>query len=305
MTRGGPSPRTDGFGRLGLRPGAGEMRTARYLALCLLAGGVAFGAGAAASWLLGRTAVATDGDGAVATAALPDLVSVALDEAAGVPGPARTIHVARYEVTIADWGRCAAGGGCAFTPRRRPYQSGDHPVTGVSWLDVQQYVAWLSETTGRSFRLPMEGEWDFLARDVVEQKAEKLWDDPRLAWAADYASFARREKKATESVGHFGANRLGIHDLGGNVWEWTDSCWRRGGDSDGAGARARCGGVRVLAGEHKTYQSEFIRQVPLGGCSIGYPPANLGFRVVLDDGPGGTRHGALEGLLRALRIRSA
>ena len=73
----------------------------------------------------------------------------------------------------------------------------------------------------------MEREWDFLARDVVEQEVAKLWDDPRLDWAADYLNFGKREKKATEPVGHFGANRLGIHDLDGNVWEWTDSCRRR------------------------------------------------------------------------------
>ena len=281
------------------------MKIGRYAALCLLAGGVAFGAGSAVSWLPSRTVSATDGDGTAATAVLPDLVPVVLDEAVDASGAARTIHVAKYEVTIADWDRCAADGACTFTPRRRPYQSGDHPITGVSWLDVRQYVGWLSETTGRSFRLPLEREWDFLARDVVEQEVEKLWDDPRLAWAADYASFAKREKKATEPAGHFGANRQGIHDLDGNVWEWTDSCWRSSGASDGTGARASCGGVRVLAGEHKTYQSEFIRQVPLGGCSIGYPPANLGFRVVLDGEPGGTRYGILQGLLRALRIRSA
>ena len=147
----------------------------------------------------------------------------------------------------------------------------------------------------------MAGEWDFLARDVVEQKVEKLWDDPRLAWAADYANFAKRERKATKPVGHFSANRQGIHDLDGNVWEWTDSCRRSSGAEDSGGARADCGGVRTLAGKHKTYQSEFIRQVPLGGCSIGYPPANLGVRVMLDDEP--ARHGILQTLLQRLRSR--
>ena len=281
------------------------MKARRYLALCLLAGGVAFGAGSAASWLLGRTDSATNGRGAAAAEPLPELVAVALDEAESPSGAAPVVHVARYEVTIAEWDRCAADGGCAFTPRRRPSQAADHPVTGVSWRDVQQYVRWLSRATGRSFRLPTEDEWDYLAKDVVERTVEKLWDDPRLAWAADYAGFAKREKKATEAVGHFGANRHGIHDLRGNVWEWTDTCWRSFDDEDPGGSPARCTGVRILAGTHKTWQSEFIRQVPPGGCSVGYPPANLGFRVVLDDDGGGTRHGILRSLLRALRIQSA
>ena len=155
--------------------------------------------------------------------------------------------------------------------------------------------------TGRKVRLPKEKEWDYLAQDVVAQEVKKLWDDPRLAWAADYANFGLREKKATEPVGHFSANRQGIYDLDGNVWEWTDSCWRSSEAADGVRKRANCGGVRILAGKHKTWQSEFIRQVPLGGCSIGYPPANLGFRVVLDDEPATKRHGILQALLQTLR----
>ena len=282
----------------------GEMKARRYLALCLLAGGVAFGAGSAASWLLGRTGSAASASAKEAAEPLPELVAVALDESASASGAAPVIHVARYEVTIADWDRCAADEGCAFTPRKRPNQAADHPVTGVSWRDVQQYVRWLSRATGRPFRLPREKEWDYLAKDVVEPKVEKLWDDPRLAWAADYARFAKREKKATEAVGHFGANRHGIHDLDGNVWEWTDTCWRSSDDEDSGGSSTRCAGVRILAGTHKTWQSEFIRQVPPGGCSVGYPPANLGFRVVLDEDRGGTRHGIVQGLLRALRIHS-
>ena len=280
------------------------METRRYLALCLLVGVIAFGAGSAASWLPGRAASAPNGAGAGADAA-PEFVPVVLDGTVDASGVARTIHVAKFEVTIGEWDRCAAGGGCSFTPRRRPGQSDDHPVTGVSWLDVQQYVRWLSTATGREFRLPMETEWDFLARDVVQREVGKLWDDPRLAWAADYANFSKREKKATEPVGHFGANRQGIHDLDGNVWEWTDSCPRDDG-ADGVDRTPKsCGGVRILAGKHKTWQSEFIRQVPLGGCSIGYPPANLGFRLVLDDDSSETRHGRLRTILRALLVRFA
>jgi hypothetical protein len=281
------------------------MKARRYIAVCLLAGGLAFGAGSAASWLLSRTASTTGGSGPVAAETLPELVTVTLDETVGSSGAARTIHVAKYEITVGAWDRCAADGGCSFTPRRRPYQSADHPVTGVNWRDVQQYVRWLSEATGWRLRLPREKEWDYLAKDVVEQKVEKLWDDPRLAWAADYASFGMREKKATEPVGHFSANRHGIHDLDGNVWEWTDTCWRNGASTKVDEAPVNCGGVRILAGKHKTWQSEFVRQVPLGGCSIGFPPSNLGFRIVLDDEPATMRHEILQTLIRALRIQSA
>ena len=88
------------------------------------------------------------------------------------------------------------------------------------------------------------------------------------------------------------------------MWEWTDSCWRDGAAEGGDRAPKSCGGVRILAGKHKTWQSEFIRHVPVGGCSIGYPPANLGFRVVLDDEPATARHGILQTLLLRLRTQT-
>ena len=281
------------------------MTTTRFVSLTLLAGCLALAAGSAASWRLSRTAsgAGTSDDGRGAEL-LPALVTVELEEpTAATPGGPRTIHVARYETAIRDWDRCVADGGCGYKPRKRRYHAADHPVTDVSWLDVQQYIRWLSDTTGRNFRLPKASEWDFMAKDVVEQETKKLWDDPRLAWAADYASYGLRKKKATHPVGHYGPNRQGIHDLDGNVWEWTDTCWRGSGSANEA--TENCGGARILAGAHKTYQSEFVREVPAGGCSIGFPPSNLGFRVVLDENPEVKPGSMLQALRKMFHLPSA
>lgn len=283
------------------------MTTTRFVSLSLLAGCLAFAAGSAAPWLLGRAAsVSGTGGDFRAADLLPALVAVKLEEApAAAPGRPRTLHIARFEVTIGDWDRCVAAGGCPYQPRKRRDQAADHPVTGVSWLDVQRYIRWLSDATGREFRLPKASEWDFLAKDVVERDAKKLWDDPRLAWAADYASYGLREPKATHPVGHYGPNRQGIHDLDGNVWEWTDTCWRGSASGGTDEAIENCGGARVLAGTHKTYQSEFVREVPAGGCSIGFPPSNLGFRVVADENPVVTPGSMLRALRWMFRSPSA
>ena len=69
------------------------MTTPRYVALCLVAGVLAFGAGSAASWLLSRTASATGGKGAFAVALLPELVPAVLDETVDASAATRTIHV--------------------------------------------------------------------------------------------------------------------------------------------------------------------------------------------------------------------
>ena len=281
------------------------MKVKSFLSRSLLAGCLAFGVGLAASWLLSQLDSDASAKGHLAADLLPDLVTVTLEEEA-TPGELDVLHVARYEVTIAHWDQCVAAGGCAYEPPRRQYQSADHPVTGVNWLDAQQYIQWLSKVTGRDFRLPKASEWDYLAKDVVEQEVEKLWDDPRLAWAADYASYGLRQEKTTRPVGHFSTNRHGVHDLDGNVWEWTDTCWRSNETGDPATTTPeRCGGTRILSGTHKTYQSVFVRRVPAGGCSIGFPPANIGFRVVLDGEPDEKTNSMLQVLHETSRIPSA
>ena len=186
------------------------MKTTAFITWALLASCLAFGAGSAASWLLGRPASASGDGSGVSDPLLPDLVAVTLEAAPeGESEATRVIFVGKHEVTIAGWEQCVDAGACDHRPRQRKYQGADHPVTGVNWLDVQQYVRWLSEHTGERLRLPRASEWDFLAQDVVEQEVKKLWDDPRLAWAADYANYGLRGSKATKPVGHFSENRQG------------------------------------------------------------------------------------------------
>ena len=83
------------------------------------------------------------------------------------------------------------------------------------------------------------------------------------------------------AAGSFGANENGIFDLAGNVWEWTNTCFihRTVKDADAGASTANCG-VRVVEGRHRTYMTDFIRDPRTGGCAVGKPPSNLGFRLV-------------------------
>ena len=73
--------------------------------------------------------------------------------------------------------------------------------------------------------------------------------------------------------------------LAGNVWEWTNTCFLRM-TLEPTGRRTvtntNCG-VRVVQGAHRTYMTDFIRDPRTGGCAAGVPPANLGFRLVVED----------------------
>jgi len=104
--------------------------------------------------------------------------------------------------------------------RRPGFEPGDdHPAVVVSRNDATAFCRWLSERTGRTFRLPTEAEWEYAARagrqdDFVDPL------DP-VAWYEGNAS------DRTHAVGTKTANPWGLHDVQGNVWEWCLDVWRQ------------------------------------------------------------------------------
>lgn len=188
----------------------------------------------------------------------------------------RRLAVGRYEVSWQDWKRCHDAGACAYLPppgRRdsdRPI-----PVTGVNRFDVAQFIAWVNVGAARHYRLPTAQEWNAFAAALARPERKTLFTDPRLAWAADYGGTAD-VSGPVEPSGHFGALGNGIHDLAGNVWEWTATCARPGDDPT-------CPAY-IAAGLHEAAVSIFIRDPAAGGCSTGTPPTHIGFRLVSDNG---------------------
>ena len=198
----------------------------------------------------------------------------------------RKLAIMKRQVTVAEYRRCIEAGAC---PRNnladaRP----DTPVVGVSWNDAAAYAAWMSSTTGQTWRLPTDQEWSFAAAESVREEAAPLVDpsDPAQAWIARYEAEAARAGAvvlAPQPVGSFGQNSNGLLDVGGNVWEWTGTCFIRASlDTDAVQISNINCGVRVVEGAHRTYMTDFIRDPRTGGCAAGVPPANLGFRLVVE-----------------------
>ena len=94
-------------------------------------------------------------------------------------------------------------------------QTDRHPVTCVSWDDAQAYVSWLSRTTGMTYRLPTEAEWDRAA--AGSQAGCYMWRQP-----GNGGTFI----SGTCPVGSYGSNAAGLSDMVGNLFEWTEDCWR-------------------------------------------------------------------------------
>jgi formylglycine-generating enzyme required for sulfatase activity len=93
-----------------------------------------------------------------------------------------------------------------------------HPVTGVSWHDAMAYCQWLSQATGRRYRLPTEAEWEKAARgkDGHRYPWGNEWDDARVN---------RTGEAAPVDAIPQGGSPFGVLDLIGNVQEWTQTLW--------------------------------------------------------------------------------
>jgi formylglycine-generating enzyme required for sulfatase activity len=146
----------------------------------------------------------------------------------------------------------------------------------------------LSNRTGQVWRLPSIEEWAFAAGSRAVDHAlglETDATDPAQRWLLAYereAEFSDDGPARPEALGTFGVNEFGVADLSATVWEWTTTCASRTA-LDEAGTvltHVETCGVRYLEGRHRTPMSTFVGDALSGGCSVGVPPDNFGFRLV-------------------------
>jgi len=103
--------------------------------------------------------------------------------------------------------------------RNPPKDKLDHPVIGVSWYDALAYCRWLSEKTGRAYRLPTEAEWEKAARGSDGRVYP--WGDEWDAGRCNCLSSDTTPVTAYPS----GQSPYECYDMVGNVWEWTSTLW--------------------------------------------------------------------------------
>ncbi len=163
----------------------------------------------------------------------------------------------KYLVTQRQW-RDVMGSNPSFFR-----QCGDDcPVEQVSWDDVQEFLARLDEKTGRHYRLPTEAEWRFACHAGSSTKYCGSQQYPDVAW------FAGNGGGRTHPVGQKRPNALGLYDMNGDVWEWTDTCLEY--DCD----------YRVLRGGSWIYDPNFHGTSRRIGISRSYRLNEYGFRLV-------------------------
>jgi formylglycine-generating enzyme required for sulfatase activity len=135
-------------------------------------------------------------------------------------------YIGKYLVTQRLWKRVMVG-----MPLADPSKiKGDSlPIESVSWNDiVNEFIPRLNATTGKTYRLPTEAEWEYAARGGVKSRGYKYAGSNNIddvAWCRDNSS------AKTHPVGTKKANELGIYDMSGNVCEWVND-WYGGYNSE-------------------------------------------------------------------------
>ena len=186
----------------------------------------------------------------------------------------------------------------------------NHPVMRVSWDDAQKFCSWLSKKEGKTYRLPTDEQWSYavgIGRDEMRKKGtlpsqvtqvpnEFPWGGgfpPKAKEQAGNYSDASRKAQAPGADGHyfdtyddgfpttapvmsFKPNKLGLYDLGGNVWEWCEDWY-----DNAQKTRVLRGGAwgnyerDHMLSSHRAHIAPFISFEYHGRC---------GFRVVLELG---------------------
>ena len=176
-------------------------------------------------------------------------------------------------------------------------QSGIHPAVCVNWPDAKAYVAWLSQRTGKAYRLLSEAEWEYVARagstlphgfgkDATEicKYGNGADQSAKLAMLpSDYAYMSCTDSYPyTAPVGSFKANALGLFDLLGNVWEWTEDCFYDDyvtAPSDGLARAATACQARTVRGGSWFSTGTSLRPAVRAKASDNARYDDVGFRV--------------------------
>jgi formylglycine-generating enzyme required for sulfatase activity len=135
----------------------------------------------------------------------------------------KSFAVSKYEVTFAEYDKFANA-----TNRKKPedlYMDREtHPVVYVEWDDAYYYTKWLSEQTGKKYRLLSESEWEYAAS--TGKKSSFWWGfDEEPGRAHCFSCETGLDPRKPSKVGGFAANQFGVHDTAGNVSEWVKDCW--------------------------------------------------------------------------------
>ena len=205
-------------------------------------------------------------------------------------GPQRVVTIGTpfaagmHEVTFAQWDACVRAGGCEHEPDDEGWGRGDRPVINVNWTDARMYLRWLSQHTGQRYRLLSEAEWEYVAR--AGSRTARYWGESPLGQClyanGDEHPLCADEYEFTAPVGVLSPNAFGLHDVSGNVAEWTQDCWDEDysdAPSDGSAREVAGCTNRVVRGGSWTKDVSELRSAAREWNHAAFRFHGFGFRV--------------------------
>ena len=196
---------------------------------------------------------------------------------------ATALAIGQREVTQREWDACVTAGACES--RLGNAARGDDPVINLSWLDTQSYLAWLSGTTGQSYRLPSEAEWEYAARGGTT--GAFWWGSSAGSDHANCAVCSAKSSGVPTPAGSFPSNPFGLYDTAGNAAEWVQDCWNpdyAAASPDGKAAETLGCAQRVVRGGSFVNDARYLRSASRYRYEATVPYYAHGFRVATEVG---------------------
>ncbi len=218
----------------------------------------------------------------------PGLFVMGLGGTTKTEGPSHRVFIekpfaiGRFEVTFDQWEACIRGGGCTHQPDDHLWGRGTRPVINLNYTHIENYLKWLRGTTGQTYRLPSEAEWEYAHRGNTTTLYP--WGNEvgvNLANCKDCKSIW--SAKGTAPVGSFPPNAFGLYDTVGNAYEWTADCWNPSHEGAPPKGGIRTDGdcnQRVMRGGSFYYFSKVGRSSYRSKNALPVNSYWLGFRVL-------------------------
>jgi formylglycine-generating enzyme required for sulfatase activity/uncharacterized caspase-like protein len=201
---------------------------------------------------------------------------------------AKPFAVGEFAVTFDEWDACVTAGGCnGYRPADDFRHRGRYPVVNVSWDDAKAFTAWLSKTTGKTYRLLSEAEREYATRGGANTP---FWFGSSISTTeanydggSSYGGGAKGEYRGhTLPVDMFDPNPFGLYQMHGNVYDWVEDCWSatyQGAPTDGSARTAQSCARHVLRGGSWFDPPVMLRAAHRAGFYPGYRSGWIGFRV--------------------------
>jgi len=180
------------------------------------------------------------------------------DEKPVHPVSVKNFAMGRYEVTFEEYDKF-----CEATKREKPSDSGwgrgKRPVINVNWNDAKAYVQWLSEQTGKDYRLPSEAQWEYACRAGSTGKYS-FGDD--INQLGNYGWYDKNSENQAHPVGEKQPNKFGLYDMHGNVWEWLEDVWHEnynGSPTDGSAWISGDSNIHLIRGGSWDFNDDSLR----------------------------------------------